>query len=148
VTSEQLLELGRVALAAVLAGFIGFERERQHRPAGLRTHMTVGMAAALMVVLADHMVARYAGSAGIQQDPTRILEAVVSGVAFVGAGTILMRRGENDVKGLTTAASLLGTASIGVACGVQAYVLAIGTTAMLLVVLAVVRQLEPDRGKP
>jgi putative Mg2+ transporter-C (MgtC) family protein len=139
---EQLHQLMRIALAAALAGVIGFERERKQRPAGLRTHMTVGMAAALMVVLADHIVLRYQGVEGVRQDPSRILEAVVSGVAFLGAGTILMRRGEGDVKGLTTAASLLGTAAIGVACGLEAYLLAVGTTVLLLVVLAVLSMLE------
>ena len=127
----------RLVVAMVLSGLLGWERERANRPAGLRTHMTVGMSAALFVILSDVLVDRYAGFAHTQTDPIRVLEAVVSGISFLGAGTIFVLRGRDQVRGLTTAASLLATAGVGVAAGVEAYVIAVGSTILLLLVLAV-----------
>jgi putative Mg2+ transporter-C (MgtC) family protein len=145
--SDVALELAgllRVLLATALAAAVGWERERAARPAGLRTHMTVGLAAATITTLSQELV-QHASSMGRQvtTDPTRVLEAVVTGVAFLGAGTIVSGHRGRSVLGLTTAASLLATATIGVAAAAGAYVLAIGCTAMLLVVLHVFARLEP-----
>ena len=145
VEALQLEYLGRLLVALVLSGLLGYERERARRPAGLRTHMTVGMAAALFVILAELLAQRYAGHPNVQADPIRVLEAVVAGISILGAGTIFVLRGKEQVRGLTTAASLLATAGVGVAAGIEAHVLAVGATILLLVVLALLHKLEPSR---
>ena len=144
-----LSALARIAVALLLGGLIGWEREASRRPAGLRTHMLVAMAAALFVVLGDHVVDRFAAQPNnvIQADPLRIIEAVVAGVSFLGAGTIFTSRdgshGER-VQGLTTAASVWSTAAIGLAVGVERYALAVGATLLVLAVLFVISRLTPD----
>src|SRR5262245_51865901 len=124
----QLLIVAEVAFAMLLGGVIGFERELANKPAGFRTHMLVSGAAALLVGMGDILVAKFAEDSGhelIQADPFRIIGAVISGVSFLGAGTIF-RGGRQHVEGLTTAASLLVSASIGVAVGTRQWILAIG----------------------
>ena len=134
-------------VAFVLSGAIGWERERLHRSAGLRTHMLVGMSAALFVVLADTLITNFGvRDDGVRFDMIGLLGAVVSGISFLGAGAIFSDRG-HKAKGLTTAAGLLATAGVGVACGLHLYVLATGATLLFLFTLAVVRRLaqgEPD----
>ena len=128
-----------------LAAAIGWERERQDRPAGLRTHILVGLSSALFVQLTAPLMDVHAGAAtagAIRSDPIRILEAVVGGIAFLGAGTIFVSRGGQRVHGLTTAASLLATAGVGVAVGVKRYLLAAGTTLVVVLVLWLLRLLE------
>jgi putative Mg2+ transporter-C (MgtC) family protein len=99
----------------------------------MRTHIAVGMASALIMSLADLMVRTYDEE---PIDPTRVLEAIVGGVAFLGAGTIIVHRDSERVRGLTTAAGLLVTAALAVAAGLGAYVIALaGTLAMLGVLL-------------
>ncbi len=137
----QLSAVGRIALAMGLAACIGWEREKAARPAGLRTHMTVALAASLITVLAEAM-AHTAPREGFATDPTRVLEAVVTGVSFLGAGTIFASRDGSGVHGLTTAGSLLATATIATAAGVHAYVIAVSGTALLLLVLGVLRRLD------
>lgn len=135
--SVQLLIVAEVAFAMLLGGVIGFERELANKPAGFRTHMLVSGAAALLVGMGDILVAQFAEDAGkdlIQADPFRIIGAVVSGISFLGAGTIF-RGGGQQVEGLTTAASLLVSASIGVAIGSRQWVLAVGVTLLTLAVL-------------
>lgn len=124
----------RLAVAGACGGLLGWERERKDRPAGFRTHVAVAMASALIMISADLMVGRYPEET-TNIDPTRALEAVVAGVSFLGAGTILVGRNGSKVRGLTTAASLLVTAAIGLAIGLSAYVLAAGTTLAMLAVL-------------
>ncbi|MFG0334841.1 MAG: MgtC/SapB family protein, partial [Maioricimonas sp. JB049] len=106
-----------VALAGLLGGVIGFEREIADKPAGLRTHIFVAAAAALLVLLAEGAVDFFQQTGSdtqIEADPIRIIQAIVIGISFLGAGTIVHRRGE-EVEGLTTAASIFLTASIGIA---------------------------------
>ena len=141
----QLSVLVRLVVALILSGILGWERERANRPAGLRTHMTVGMSAALFVVLSDVLVTRYAGIAHTQTDPIRMLQAILAGISFLGAGTIFVMRGRNQVRGLTTAASLLATSGVGVAAGLEAYIIAVGSTILLLVVLAAVGRIPVRR---
>lgn len=143
----QLSAVGRIALAMGLAACIGWEREKAARPAGLRTHMTVALAASLITVLAEAM-AHTAPREGFATDPTRVLEAVVTGVSFLGAGTIFASRDGSGVHGLTTAGSLLATATIATAAGVHAYVIAVSGTALLLIVLGVLRRLDVGTPKP
>lgn len=135
--ASQLRLLLDVFVAMVLGGMIGWEREAADKPAGLGTHMLVAGAAALFVGLGDTLMTRLVTSEGhdvIQGDPIRLIQAVVAGVAFLGAGTIV-RAGKGQVEGLTTAASLLVTAAVGVSVAVGQYVLAVGVALLILVTL-------------
>jgi len=137
----ELSALLSVVLAMVLGGAIGLEREASDKPAGLRTHMLVAGAAALVVALSDVMVQRFnTGLTAqlVQADPVRVMEAVVTGVSFLGAGTIIRRSAERQVEGLTTAASLLFTAAVGVCVALSQNFLAVGVTVLVLVTLRVV----------
>lgn len=139
----QLVILGEIALAMVLGGIIGFNREMANKPAGLRTHMFVAGAAALMVSLGDIVISH----SGIERslistDPIRLLEAILTGISFLGAGTILRRQEKDQVEGLTTAASLLFAASIGAGVALEQILLAIGVTLLALLVLSGMHQLE------
>lgn len=137
--------LANIVLAMLLGGIIGFEREVSDKPAGFRTHMLVAGAAALLVALAftlvDLAVASPAGAA-VTADPIRILQAIVIGVSFLGAGTIIRGSRPRDVMGLTTAASLLMSSGIGVAVAVGSYVLAIGLTLLVTAILWRIGRLE------
>lgn len=135
---DQLRILARVGLAMLMGAVIGFERELEDKPAGLRTHMLVGGAAALFVALVDVVIGSLSvrlGSGLVQSDPVRIIEAVVTGVSFLGAGTIVLRKRESQVEGLTTAASILFTAAVGVCVALSQVVLAAGATALALITL-------------
>ena len=143
--SDDLSILLRLIVAMVLAGAMGWERESIGKAAGLRTHMLVGMGAALFVSLAGLVFYEFqhVGDA-LQFDPLRILEAIVAAVGFLGAGTIFVSPAQDRVKGLTTAASIWATAGVGIAVGLERYALAIGTTVLILVVLRLVlRYVEP-----
>lgn len=134
----QLTVVGAVAYAMVLGGAVGFDRERRNRPAGFRTHMLVAGASAMLVGMGRLMVAERIGTEPgvLQIDPLRLVEAVVAGVAFIGAGTIFSQRRGHGVKGITTAASLLMVAVVGIAAGLHYHLLALAVTALTLVVLA------------
>ena len=131
--------IGQVALAMLLGGLIGAEREWANKPAGFRTHMLIAGTGALLVVLADALVEHFGGDAYaggiIRADPIRIVEAIITGVAFIGAGTIFRSQGGDHVEGLTTAASLLFSAAIGVAVALREFVIAVGITLLALAVL-------------
>jgi len=134
----QLQILARVALSMLLGAAIGFEREIENKPAGLRTHILVGGAATLFVALVDVVVGHFGAELGgglVQSDPVRIIEAVVTGVSFLGAGTIVLRRAEERVEGLTTAASILFIAAVGVCVALSQFVLALGATVLVLITL-------------
>ena len=124
-------------VSLVLGTAVGWERQVGHKPAGLRTHTLVCLGSTLFVLVTER-VAREYGTAGM--DPTRIIHGVVTGVGFLGAGSIM--RQEGWVQGLTTAASIWMVSAIGVAVGVHAWGLAIGGTALTLVVLEVYRWIE------
>ena len=132
--------VARLVLAAVLSGLIGIERERLLWAAGLRTHMLVGTGACLIMIVSAYGFADVIGTTGVVLDPSRIAAQVVSGIGFLGAGTILLR-GE-VVKGLTTAASLWGVAAIGLAIGSGLYVPALAATALIVGILAGVKPFE------
>ncbi len=139
----QLVVLGDTAIAMVLGGAIGFERELKNRPAGFRTHMLVAGAAALLVglgqlVITDHRL----DGEGLTLDPLRLVEAVIAGVSFIGAGTIFGHRGSHVVAGITTAASILMVAVIGVMAGFRYHLLALAATVLTLLVLAAVGAIE------
>ncbi len=152
---QQLQIVVSVAIATVLGGLIGAERELADRPAGLRTHAILAAAACLLVRLGDILVAHFVADAPpgvLRADPIRIVEAVVTGTAFLGAGTIFRHRGDDHVEGLTTAASLLLVAAIGISVALLQIVLAVSITVLSLVLLRVVRILfmerKASRGKP
>jgi putative Mg2+ transporter-C (MgtC) family protein len=133
----QLQIIGEIALAMLLGGVIGFERETANRPAGFRTHMLVAGAAALLVGMGDIFLDAFdkTGLDLITSDPLRIVEAIIAGVSFLGAGTIFQAGRENRVQGLTTAASLLLVSGIGISVALHQFVIAIGVTALTLAVL-------------
>lgn len=132
--------IGRLALAAVLGSVIGLERERLLWAAGLRTHMLVCVGACTFMVVSAFGFSDVTGREHVVLDPSRIAAQVVSGIGFLGAGTILLR-GEM-VKGLTTAASLWAVAGIGLACGGGLFAVALMATGILLAILVGVKPLE------
>ncbi|ASN81178.1 MgtC/SapB family protein [Deinococcus ficus] len=135
VLTELNLMQGLVA-AFVLSGLIGWERESRNRSAGLRTHILVGVSAALFIVLGENLVTNFAKQDDqVRFDMIGILGAVVSGVSFLGAGAIFSSQRGEGAKGLTTAASLLAVAAVGMTCGLHLYVLATGATLLYLVTL-------------
>lgn len=132
----QLEVVGYVLLAMVLCAFVGIEREMADKPAGFRTHMLVGGASALLVKLSSIIVDTLPVSSSlIQVDPIRVMEAIIAGVSFLGAGTIFRRTDKATTEGLTTAASLLFVAGVGVSVATGQLVLAVCVTAMALLVL-------------
>ncbi len=128
----------RLLLAAVLSGLVGFEREIHGRAAGFRTHILVCVGAALITMVSMYMAEIYQGIA--QADPGRIAAQIVTGVGFLGAGTILRFRA--SVRGLTTAASLWTVAGVGLATGCGFFAGAMFTTALVLVSLLFFSYLE------
>ncbi|MCC7633865.1 MgtC/SapB family protein [Stenotrophomonas rhizophila] len=137
---QDLSILLRIAAAMVLGGVIGIEREIGKHAAGLRTHMLIAGAAALIVGLGDSIAEHFQQERYrdlLQVDPVRLIEAVVACVGFVAAGTILRGTRDDQVSGLTTASSLIMSAAIGIAVGIGEYVIAVGVSLLCLVVLAV-----------
>lgn len=129
---------GKVIFAIFLGSLIGLERELADKPAGLRTHMLVAGASALLVVLGDVMINEYGHGPvveAIQADPIRIMEAIITGISFLGAGTIIFRNKAETVEGLTTAASILFAAAIGITVALHQYVLATILTVIVIVIL-------------
>ncbi len=123
--------------ASVFCGLlIGLDREWKHKPAGIRTHMLVCLAATTFTILAMELyVVTERGDGTSSADPVRIIEAVTAGVAFLGAGSII--RSGADVQGMTTGASIWLAGAIGVACGAGYYVLAVINVALALIILTV-----------
>lgn len=139
----QLSAVASAAFAMILGGMVGYERELRNRPAGFRTHMLVAGAAALLIGLGQMALHDIeAGNDQLRIDPLRMVEAVIAGVAFIGAGTIFAARGGTAIAGITTAASLLMVAVIGVAAGYRYYIAAIAATVLTLLVLTVLKLLE------
>lgn len=122
-----------IFVAAFLGGAIGLEREYREKAAGFRTHFLVGLGSALFMILSAHGFDDIIGSPGIRLDPSRIASQVVTGIGFIGAGTIIFQK--HAVKGLTTAAGLWVTAAIGMTAGAGLYLLAVTATAMVLLCL-------------
>lgn len=132
--------IARLVLAAALGSVIGFERERLSWAAGLRTHMLVCVGSALIMLVSAFGFADVLASDHIVLDPSRMAAQVVSGIGFLGAGSILLR-GE-IVRGLTTAASLWSVAAVGLAVGGGLYTAAIAATIIILIILAGIKPLE------
>lgn len=126
----------RLTLALLLGGAIGIEREYRAKEAGFRTHFLVALGSALFCVVSQY------GFGVDLKDSSRVAAQVVSGIGFLGAGTIIFQK--NVVRGLTTAAGLWVTAAIGLACGTGMYVAALATTIMVLLGLEVLNYLIPQ----
>ncbi|MFD1330707.1 MgtC/SapB family protein [Methylopila musalis] len=132
--------VGRLAAAAAAGSIVGVERERLLWAAGLRTHMLVCVGACLAMIVSAYGFEDLLSYPNVSLDPSRVAAQVVSGVSFLGAGTILLR-GE-VVRGLTTAASLWSVAAVGLAIGGGLYVPAIAAVALIVGILAGVKPLE------
>ena len=132
--ADQLDLALRLTVGLVLGAIIGFERELHSQPAGFRTHSVVALGSAIFTV-----VSAYAFT-GPGSDPTRIAAQIVSGIGFIGAGTILQSRGQ--IRGLTTAASLWSVAGIGMAAGAGLYGVAVVGTVLMLVILSLFDRAE------
>ncbi|MEQ8901467.1 MAG: MgtC/SapB family protein [Roseovarius sp.] len=132
----------RLVAALALGAVIGAERESKRKPAGLRTHMLVSMAACLFILVSQQLAALPFGAQdAMRVDPLRLIEAVTAGVAFLAAGIIFSSGGE--VHNITTGASMWLAGAIGLACGSGQMPLAAMATGIVLVVLYVLRLLEP-----
>jgi putative Mg2+ transporter-C (MgtC) family protein len=130
----------RLLIAALLGSIIGIDRERLVWAPGLRTHMLVCMGACLFMIVSAFGFSDILGTEAVVLDPSRVAAQVVSGIGFLGAGTILLR-GE-VVRGLTTAASLWSVAAIGLAVGGGLYIPAIAATGIIMVILAGIKPIE------
>jgi putative Mg2+ transporter-C (MgtC) family protein len=131
----------RVCLALLLSFVIGFERETKKKPAGLRTNMMVGLGSTTFTILAIELFyAVLEVKDRINVDPLRIIEGVMGGLGFLGAGSIIQSRG--SVEGITTAASIWVVGSIGLACGLGEFPLALLTTVLGFLILTALRVLE------
>lgn len=134
-------EVIRLLVAAALGGLIGFERERLERGAGLRTHALVATASALIMLVSSYGFADVVtANHTVVLDPSRIAAQVVSGIGFLGAGLIILRR--NTVYGLTTAASVWAVAALGLACGAGMLIPAAVSTGIFLIILTALKQVE------
>jgi putative Mg2+ transporter-C (MgtC) family protein len=130
--------VSRLGLAALLGMAIGFERERQNQPAGLRTHTILTIGCCLAMIVSINLSMQFLPTVG--GDPSRLAAQVVSGIGFLGAGAIL--RYGTSIKGLTTATSLWTIAIVGLAVGAGHYFAAVATTILLLIVLVLLNVLE------
>ena len=136
----------RVLMAVVVGSLIGLDRELRNKPAGLRTHILISLAAALFTLITFELHHQFTGGEDGTRtaDPVRIIEAVTAGVAFLAAGAIIQSRG--NVHGLTTGANMWLAGALGVACGAGYYFLATIGTAFALIVLVVLAKLEKRLG--
>jgi putative Mg2+ transporter-C (MgtC) family protein len=121
----------RLLAATLLGGVVGFERERARKPAGLRTHILVALGTAVFVLACS-------GAGMSSSDLSRVIQGIVTGIGFIGAGSILKVSEERDIKGLTTAAGVWMTAAIGVAVGLGSLGIAILSTLFTVVILSLV----------
>jgi putative Mg2+ transporter-C (MgtC) family protein len=119
----------RLMLAALLGGILGYEREQKGKAAGLRTHMLVALGAALFV-----LIPQQAGSSDV--DLTRVIQGIVAGIGFLGAGSIIKGDEEGDIHGLTTAAGIWLTAAIGIAAGMGREATAVLSTILAIIILS------------
>ena len=136
--NAELVEIARLSVAAILGGIVGLERQQRHKSAGLRTHILVSLGSCLIMLISYKL---YAGVQGLTNaDPARLAAQVVSGIGFLGAGTI-MKEGLT-IKGLTTAASLWVVAGVGLAVGAGYYVGAVTTTVLSVLALTYLPRFE------
>jgi putative Mg2+ transporter-C (MgtC) family protein len=135
---SNIIIVQRLVLSFLLGSIIGLEREKKGRSAGLRTHILVCMGSSLIMLTSLYIFEIYKGSATV--DPSRIAAGVVTGIGFLGAGTIITSRA--GAKGLTTAASIWVSSAIGLAVGCGFWVAAVATTIITFITLAFLKHLE------
>ncbi len=146
----ELWVLLKAVIALALGGIIGWEREQTGKAAGLRTHMLVAMGATLFVSFTPLFVIDAQplvppgepGNFRLQIEPLATIQAVVTGISFLGAGVVFFSDRHHTVKNLTTAASIWVTAAIGIAVGIERYILATGSALLVLLVLRVLQRPE------
>ncbi len=142
-SAEEVDILLKVIVAICLGGIIGIEREIAKKPAGIRTHMFVAGAATLVMSVSTLLINEFNATFGnVQSDPVRVIEAIIVGISFIGAGTVLKSEKDHNVYYLTTAASILFAAGIGITVALERYWLAVCLTAVVLAVNAAVGNLE------
>jgi putative Mg2+ transporter-C (MgtC) family protein len=132
----------QLILATLLGALIGLEREVMRKEAGLRTYSLVSLGTCLFTIISLELFQSFTSTIGVSFDPTRIIQAIASGIGFIGAGVIF--RQQSGVVGITTAAALWVVAAIGLAVGSQLYLLAIFTTFMTLLILFALRLFEEE----
>lgn len=138
---EHITDYGlRLIVATFLGAVIGFDRQLKKRPAGLRTHMVLSLAAALFTVLTLELHAELSGQMKIGADPIRIIEAITVGVSFLAAGTII--RSGRHVEGLTTGAGMWLAGAVGLACGLERYALAVLGAILAVIILVLLIRVE------
>lgn len=128
----------KVTFSIFLGGLIGLEREWASKPAGFRTHMLIAGASTMFVILGDIMIQQFSETTipqSLQTDPIRIMEAIITGISFLGAGTIIFKNQISTVEGLTTAASILFVSGIGIAVALDLFTLSFILTLLVIIVL-------------
>ena len=130
----------QLILAVILGGLIGLDRERKKQNAGLRTYSLVCLGAALFTIIAFFISQKFKGEAGIDIDPSRVIQAVAIGIGFLGAGVIIHRG--LHVEGLTTAAALWIAAAVGVGVGSGLYIIAVFVTLITVGILTGIKPIE------
>lgn len=134
-SQEELDILLKVVVSICLGGLIGIERELSHKPAGIRTHMFVSGAATLVIMLSTLLIDQFSQTyPNVSADPVRVLEAIIVGISFIGAGTVLKSEKDHNVYYLTTAASILFAAGIGITVALERYGLA-GALSLLVILI-------------
>ena len=134
----------RLVAAGILGVLIGLEREYRAKEAGYRTHFLVSVGSALLMIVSQHGFDGMLGKEGVGLDPSRIAAQIVTGIGFIGAGTIILNR--QIVRGLTTAAGIWATAGIGMCAGAGMYALAISATVLTLIGLELLSRLFKNLG--
>jgi putative Mg2+ transporter-C (MgtC) family protein len=136
----------RLLVAAVLSGVLGWERESERKSAGLRTHILVGIGSALFMSIVVMEIETFPHETNVLQfDPIRVIQGVVAGIAFLGAGIIFVDKSQHRVRGLTTAASIWTTTGIGLTVGLGRYLLATMATILIWLVLRALLFIAPQR---
>lgn len=136
----------RIVVAAMMGGAIGLEREYRAKEAGFRTHFLVGLGSALFMILSAYGFEDILTSGlTVRLDPSRIAAQVVTGIGFIGAGTIILQKQDRVVRGLTTAAGLWVTSAIGMTAGAGMYVLSIVATILVLICMETTHFIHPRR---
>lgn len=134
-SQEEIDILLKVVIAFCLGGIIGIERELVKKPAGIRTHMFVAGAATLVMSVSTVLISDFNQKIGnVQSDPVRVIEAIIVGISFIGAGTVLKSERDHNVYYLTTAASILFAAGIGITVALDKFGLAIALTILVVLV--------------
>lgn len=142
--NDTITILTRVVFAMAIGSIVGIERERKNKPAGIRTYMLVAGASALLLLINEEVANQFAALSddNTAADPTRIVQAIIIGISFIGAGTIFKSSDKEDILFLTTAASILFTAGLGIVAGLGMFVLAASLTAIVVSVLYLVGLFE------